>query len=233
MAMAPGNYIAHNHFTDLSRNGIFAFRNQGGNVVEYNHIHDAMQTTIDGACIHFATMNHLNAPNYILNNWLYDIWGYEQKPDGKPIRHLANGVFLDWDTSNTTVKDNWIYNAGGKPIKSHLGQLESSGSQDNKIVGNTHRAAFRRMSLGRRAQQPTALTWRSNRLTGSVVHYTDRNLVSFAGDWKQRTIDGFWGLFSFKLLEADKVTHAEINYDLPIGEDGTYQVSLLYLPNAK
>ena len=62
MSMAPGNYIAHNHFQDLSRNGVFAFRNQGGNVVEYNRIHDAMQTTIDGACIHFATMNHLNAP---------------------------------------------------------------------------------------------------------------------------------------------------------------------------
>ena len=46
----------------------------------------AMQTTIDGACIHFATMNHLNAPNFILNNWLYDIWGYEQKPDGNPVR---------------------------------------------------------------------------------------------------------------------------------------------------
>lgn len=29
MAMSPGNYIAHNHFQDLSRNGIFAFRNQG------------------------------------------------------------------------------------------------------------------------------------------------------------------------------------------------------------
>jgi hypothetical protein len=59
-------------------------------VVEYNHIHNAMQTTIDGACIHFATMNHLNAPNFILNNWLYDVWGYEQMPDGKPI--AANSV---------------------------------------------------------------------------------------------------------------------------------------------
>lgn len=43
MAMEPGNYIAHNHFKDLSRNGIFAFRNQGGNVVEFNEINDCMQ----------------------------------------------------------------------------------------------------------------------------------------------------------------------------------------------
>ena len=90
MSMAPGNYIAHNHFNDLSRNGVFAFRNQGGNVVEYNHIHNCMQTTIDGAAIHFATMNHLNAPNFILNNWLYDIWGYKQQSNGTPDRALAN-----------------------------------------------------------------------------------------------------------------------------------------------
>jgi hypothetical protein len=73
MAMEPGNYIAHNHFSDLSRNGIFAFRNQGGNVVEFNEIHDCMQTTIDGAAIHFATMNRLAAPNFIMNNYLPDL----------------------------------------------------------------------------------------------------------------------------------------------------------------
>jgi hypothetical protein len=33
------------------------------------------------------------------------------------VRHLANGVFLDWDTSNTTVQDNWICNAGGQAVK--------------------------------------------------------------------------------------------------------------------
>jgi len=53
----------------------------------------------------------------ILNNWLHDAWGYEQKPDGKPIRKLGNGIFLDWDTSNTTVRDNWIYNSTGGAIK--------------------------------------------------------------------------------------------------------------------
>ena len=77
-------------------------------MVEFNEIHDCMQTTVDGACIHFASMNRFNAPNYILNNYLYDIWGYEQKPDGNPQRILANGVFLDWATSNTTVKNNFI-----------------------------------------------------------------------------------------------------------------------------
>ncbi len=131
MTMAPGNYIAHNLFNDLSRNGVFAFRNQGGNVIEYNHIHNAMQTTIDGGCIHFATMNTLNAPNHILNNWLYDAWGYIWKPGGEPERKLANGIFLDWDTSNTTVKDNWIYNSVGGPVKVIFG-----GNQNVIQAGN-------------------------------------------------------------------------------------------------
>jgi hypothetical protein len=138
MSMEPGNLISHNYFNDLSRNGVFAFRNQGGNVVEYNHIHNAMQTTIDGACIHFATMNHLNAPNFILNNWLYDAWGYEQKPDGKPVRKLGNGIFLDWDTSNTTVRDNWIYNSVGgaiKPIWNNQNLvIENNRESDTRIV---------------------------------------------------------------------------------------------------
>jgi hypothetical protein len=229
MAMEPGNYIAHNYFADLSRNGIFAFRNQGGNVVEYNHIHDAMQTTIDGACIHFGTMNHLNAPNYILNNWLYDIWGYEQKPDGKPKRHLANGIFLDWATSNTTVRDNYIYNAGGKPIKNIMGNWNLS-IADNKTSATRIVPPFLE-ELGPNGTATNGIDLENARLTGGVVHYADKNLVSFAGEWRQRTIDGFWGLFSFNLLEADKATPAEISYALPIVEDGTYQVSLLYLPS--
>lgn len=61
--------------------------------------------------IHFATMNTINAPNFILNNWVYDIWGYEQKSTGVPVCRLPNGISLDWNTSNTTVRNNWTYNS--------------------------------------------------------------------------------------------------------------------------
>jgi hypothetical protein len=231
MAMEPGNYIAHNYFADLSRNGIFAFRNQGGNIVEYNHIHDAMQTTVDGACIHFATMNHLNAPNYILNNWLYDIWGYEQKPNGKPKRHLANGVFLDWATSNTTVKNNYIFNAGGKPVKNIMGNWNLK-IADNKTSKTRIVPPFVN-EIGPKGTATNGVDLETNRLTGSVIHYTDKELVKFSANWNKRTIGGFWGLFSFNLLETAKDKPAEISYTLPITEDGTYQISLLYLPNKK
>ena len=230
MTMEPGNLIAHNEFSDLSRNGIFAFRNQGGNIVEYNLIHDAMQTTIDGACIHFATMSHLNAPNFILNNWLYDIWGYRQKPDGKPLRSkLANGIFLDWDTSNTTVKDNYVYNAGGEPIKAiweNWGiKIEGNSSSATRII-----PPFAD-EVGPQGIATNAIDLESNRLTGSVIHYSDSKRVTRTGEWEKTTLRSQGGLFTFDQLKVAQGKRAEISYALPIAEDGTYQISLLYLPD--
>ena len=230
MSMEPGNLISHNYFNDLSRNGVFAFRNQGGSVVEYNHIHNAMQTTIDGACIHFATMNHLNAPNFILNNWLYDAWGYEQKPDGKPKRKLGNGIFLDWDTSNTTVRDNWVYNSVGgaiKPIWANQNLvIENNRESDTRIVPPFEK------ELGPEGKATNGIDLASNRLTGSVIHYEDKNHVTTRGKWTPKTVNGMWGLFRFDYLAGTAADPAEATYTLPIPEDGTYQISLLY-PSGK
>ena len=226
MTMEPGNLISHNYFNDLSRNGVFAFRNQGGSVVEYNHIHNAMQTTIDGACIHFATMNHLNAPNFILNNWLYDVWGYEQKPDGKPVRKLGNGIFLDWDTSNTTVRDNWIYNTVGgaiKPIWENQNLLiENNRESDTRIVPPFVD------ELGPNGKASNGIDLAKNRLTGSVIHYADSKYVTTAGTWTPKTVTGMWGLFRFNFLVGIAAVKSEATYTLPIPQDGTYQISLLY-----
>jgi len=230
MALSPGNYIAHNHFADLSRNGVFAFRNQGGNVVEYNLIHDAMQTTIDGACIHFATMNLLTAPNFILNNWLYDAWGYEQKPDGKPIRKLGNGIFLDWDTSNTTVRDNWIYNSVG-------GAIKPIWDNRNLVLKDNHESADRIVppfaeEVGPQGMATNGIDLERTRLTGSVIHYTDSALVERTGDWEKQSGVAFKGLFEFNFLKIAKEKRGQIRYSLPITEDGTYEISLLYRPGS-
>jgi hypothetical protein len=230
MSMAPGNLISHNHFNDLSRNGVFAFRNQGGSVVEYNHIHNSMQTTIDGGCIHFATMNHLNAPNFILNNWLYDAWGYEQKPDGKPKRKLGNGIFLDWDTSNTTVRDNWVYNSVGgaiKPIWANQNLvIKDNRESDTRIVPPFEK------ELGPEGKASNGIDLASNRLTGSVIHYQDKKHVKTSGTWTPKTANGMRGLFRFNYLVGAAADPSEATYTLPIPEDGTYQISLLY-PSGK
>ena len=223
--MEPGNLISHNYFNDLSRNGVFAFRNQGGCVVEYNHIHNAMQTTIDGACIHFATMNHLNAPNFILNNWLYDAWGYEQTPKG-PKRKLGNGIFLDWDTSNTTVRDTWVYNTVGgaiKPIWDNKNLvLENNRESDTRIVPPFVK------DLGPEGKATNGIDLATNRLTGSVIQHDDKKHVKTSGKWTPVTANGMWGLFRFDYLVGTADKPAEATYTLPIPEDGLYQISLLY-----
>ncbi len=240
MTMSPGNTIAHNHFNDLSRNGVFAFRNQGGNVVEYNHIHNAMQTTIDGGCIHFATMNTLNAPNYVLNNWLYDIWGHNQKPNGKPDRKLANGVFLDWDTSNTIVKDNWIYNSVGGAVKVIFGGNLNVVDKGNKSSERPVRPPFVN-DVGPVGTASHGIDPMELGRTGSIIHYTDTTHFSLVpagpaqGLWKRQTAVGLTNLFEFNFLAGAAPSAVEKNpqkavYTLPVKEDGFYQIALLYQP---
>jgi len=174
-------------------------------------------------------MNHLNAPNFILNNWLYDIWGYEEMPAGEPKRHLANGIFLDWAASNTTVQNNTIYNAGGTAIKNIMGNWNLS-IADNQ-VSETRILPNDPEDLGQQGRASRGIDLEQNSLTGGVIHYTNKELVKYNGNWKPRTITGFWNLFGFSLLEADQSGPAEITYTLPIVEDGIYQFSLLYLPD--
>jgi hypothetical protein len=199
MAMLPGNYIAHNHFRNLSRNGIFLFRNQGGTVIEYNHIHDCMQTTIDGAAIHLATMNRVAAPNYILNNYLHDIWGFEQTGNG-PRRRLGNGIFLDWCTSHTTVKHNYIYNSVDGAIKTIFQNV-------NLTIADNH-AAEERIEppfldqLGPGGSLSAGVRPQDLGLVGGVIHYSEDNLVELQGSWTPRLETGMWGLFRFQYLTA-------------------------------
>jgi len=228
MTMEPGNRIAHNHFNDLSRNGVFAFRNQGGNVVEYNHIHNAMQTTIDGGCIHFATMNTINAPNYILNNWLYDAWGNERKPDGTIHRRLGNGIFLDWDTSNTTVKDNWVYNSVGGAVKV-IWSNRNVVNTGNKNSDTPITPPFVD-DVGPDGTATHGIDLANNRLTGSIIHYTQGEHFKTTGSWKQSTATGMWGLFSYNYLVGTAAEPSEATYTLAIPEDGTYEIYLLYQP---
>ena len=229
MTMAPGNYIAHNHFNDLSRNGVFAFRNQGGNVVEYNHIHNAMQTTIDGGCIHFATMNTLNAPNHIRNNWLYDAWGYNRKPNDTPERKLANGIFLDWDTSNTIVKDNWIYNIVGGAVKVIFGGNQNVTQSDNPSSETVITPPFVK-EIGPDGTATHGIDMETNKLTGSIISYTDTANFSKTGTWKEETATGIVNLFEFEFLTGTAAAPSQATFKLPITEDGTYQISLLYKP---
>jgi hypothetical protein len=232
MAMEQGNYIAHNHFRDLSRNGIFVFRNQGGNVIEFNEIHDCMQTTIDGAAIHIATMNRLAAPNYILNNYLYDIWGYEQLASGKPRRTLGNGVFLDWATSNTTVKNNVIYNAtNDKEIKPIMGNWNLV--IENNLASKTRIEPFLPLEIGPKGTASNCIYEEQLKNIGGVVTSADKNLVLFKGNWEIKKIAGLRNLFNYNCQQAAPDQPAQCTYQLPVTESGLYKVCIMYFPDIK
>ncbi|MCU0462695.1 MAG: right-handed parallel beta-helix repeat-containing protein [Bacteroidales bacterium] len=231
MTMMPGNHIAHNHFQDLSRNGVFAFRNQGGNVVEFNEIHDCLQTTIDGACIHFASMNRFNAPNYILNNYLYDMWGYMQNPDGKPQRMLANGVFLDWATSNTTIKNNVIYNSGEKEIKTIMGNWNLD--IENNLVSKTRIEPFLAQEVGPQGTASHSINPENLKSVGGVILSSDKEHVQYSGSWEQVSVTGMWGLFEANYLHACPEKAARCEYQLSVKESGIYKICMMYFPDEK
>lgn len=128
-AMMQGNTVVKNYFHDLSRNGIFAFRNQGGNLFAYNRIDNAMLTTLDGGGIHMATMNKLASPTYCTGNVITNIWGMDRTRNGQGKRHIARGIFLDWFTSSMVMRDNLIYNTW-------LGGYCVLGGNDNLFENN-------------------------------------------------------------------------------------------------
>jgi hypothetical protein len=229
MAMAPGNHIAHNLFRDLSRNGIFAFRNQGGHVIEFNEIHDCMQTTIDGAAIHLATMNRLAAPNFILDNLLYNVWGFEQLPDRAPRRTLANGVFLDWATSNTTLRHNVIYNTGEREIKPIMGNWNLE-IRDN-LVSPVRIPARLPDQVGPGGTASHFIYAEDLSLPGAVVLSDDTSNVRFTGPWQKKQINGMRSLFKYICRIAAPGIPASAVYTIPVRESGWYKVCLNYFPD--
>ena len=99
-----GNYIGFNRIHDMPRNGIFGFRNQGGNIIEANHIHDVLQQTNDGGAIHLASMNPQSAPTEITGNHIYRV-GYQE---GATKVSLAFGIYCDWFTSQLAIRGNVV-----------------------------------------------------------------------------------------------------------------------------
>lgn len=222
LVMSIGNHIANNTFHDLSRNGVFAFRNQGGNVIEYNHIHDFLKETIDGAGIHFASMSKLNAPNFIVNNHVHDGHGISRN-HGKPARrNYAYGVYLDWYTSHSKVADNVIHDCTG-------GHGDSAtrvfmGGEHNDLVNNHPQGDTREMGAGATASNNIPASLRVH--TGCVVNCFDEDRVTLNGKWQTVSKPGFSKLLTYfyKLSAAGAGEETTAVFHPQVPEDGHYDV---------
>jgi hypothetical protein len=71
-----------------------------------------------------------------------------------------------------------------------------------------------------------------NKSIGSIIHYTDGAHFASTGTWTKATAVGIVNLFEFKFLTGTAAVPSAAVYTLPITEDGTYEISLLYKPGA-
>ncbi|MFK7788989.1 MAG: hypothetical protein AB8C95_05760, partial [Phycisphaeraceae bacterium] len=136
---------------------------------------------------------------------------------------------LDWDTTTTTVRDNWVYNAGGRAVKVIW--------ENNNVVNEGNRSSKSPITppfidqLGPNGTATNGIDLSSNTLTGSIIHYTDAKHVKTTGKWTPRSANGMWGLFQFNYLVGNSDTPSTATFTLPIEEDGTYEIWLLYTPH--
>ena len=136
---SQGAVIAHNMIHHTAYFGIGVAGSQdpkvpfsGDNHIEYNLIHDAMLTTIDGASI-YVTFGHYGRGTLVRGNVIYDTFGnpYHLKWGEHPP---SSGIYLDGNSFGGTYENNLLYRnrAAGPLIFNYTGALKK-----NKWIDNT------------------------------------------------------------------------------------------------
>jgi len=110
--------IAHNHVYNLPYSGISVgwMRNKKrdsthNNIIEFNHVHDVMQSMSDGGGIY---MRESQPGTVIRNNIIHDCPSWQPNPYG-------NGIYLDSSSADMRIESNlvcrvgWIALTMGKP----------------------------------------------------------------------------------------------------------------------
>lgn len=126
-AYAAGNLVVGNLIENMTRQGVFAFRNQAGNIIAYNEIRHVVQSTADAGAINIAAMTNLSAPTLVRHNVIVDVPGMLRLGTGLS-RPFGFGLYADHSTSNVWWERNSV-SAASLPMMVHAGQF-------NAIVGN-------------------------------------------------------------------------------------------------
>jgi hypothetical protein len=181
--------------------------------------------------IHFATMTHENAPTFIMNNYFSDIWGYSQKSNGIPVRRLANGIVLDWATSNATVKYIYIYDRFDGDIETIMGTKNPDITSN--VTSSTIITPPFVNQVGPGGDSVIGIDLSDNRFKNiGIIHFADTAQVTLSGNRTPQPITGLWKLVTFGGLEAQPSSLFTITYSIPIRESGNYKTSMLYPPSS-
>jgi hypothetical protein len=146
--------VAHNliHHTAYLGMGIAGTQDPkvafgGDNVIEFNHIHDAMQTTIDGAGI-YITFAQNGAGTTLRGNVIHDTFGNpNHEHDGQKWgdHPPSAGIYLDGNSHGGIYEQNILYRnfAAGPLIFDYPGAKEKNTWIDNLFFkGSTPPAEF-------------------------------------------------------------------------------------------
>jgi hypothetical protein len=113
-----GTVVSHNLIRDTSYFGMGVAGTQdpkvafgGDNLIEFNHIHDAMKTTIDGAAV-YVTFAQKNGGSRFVGNVIHDTHGNpNHEHDGQKWgdHPPSAGFYLDGNTSGGDYEQNLLY----------------------------------------------------------------------------------------------------------------------------
>ncbi len=135
---SQGVVISHNLIHHTAYFGIGVAGSQdpkvpfaGDNLIEYNHVHDAMMTTIDGAGI-YVTFGHFGKRTLLRGNVIHDTNGnpYHLKWGAHPP---SAGLYLDGNSFGSTYENNLLYSncAAGPLIFNYTGAQKNNTWIDN------------------------------------------------------------------------------------------------------
>ena len=132
--LAQDAVVSHNLVHDTAYFGICAAASQDpevkfakNNTLEYNHIYNAMQVTVDGSAL-YVTFANYGRGTLIRGNLIHDTqwnrFGRGEIPSGIRDTIPCHGLYLDGNNTGCTYDHNVVYNNAGGPLlfNSHKSQ---------------------------------------------------------------------------------------------------------------
>ena len=176
-----GIWIGSSHHNTLSHVDIYDFYNGAielgqspngaqnfahDNLIEFNKLFDLGQgVTSDMGCVHVASGN--NTGNQFVNNICHDV-----THDPSPGGYGGNGIYLDSDAQNLTVKDNIVYRVSDTAL------FLNTSSSGNTVTNNIF--AYGREGMIRRGIEGSAGSFEA---THNLFYYDVGSLQRLPSIW--------------------------------------------------
>jgi parallel beta-helix repeat protein len=206
LGVSDSNLIAHNRFEYLPHHAInLSLNGYGRNVLEYNEIHHVCLELRDNGAINAwmdDPQSDVRAGHIIRFNLMTDVQGCGTKPEGSILTPdgMANGIYLDNDTSNCLIQGNIIVRASGYGVFVHGGQHNAI---ENNIIIDATTTASDRSVIGC-GQVGYAGYLQSSFLMGNRFC---NNIVSY----QKGKYDGPMALFCFHPWSDNRQTEGEVS----------------------